>query len=108
MGKRRSPTRDVRERSVASRALSTPVYRREMASAAPAATAASSQAKIRYAVDTEKSVLIDNFERRGWVRYSDQEGKKIERTLSLVEKNYLDSGSGSWNFYWYIPKIHEF
>ncbi|XP_065841067.1 polyglutamylase complex subunit TTLL1-like [Oscarella lobularis] len=55
-----------------------------MASAAPAATAASSQAKIRYAVDTEKSVLIDNFERRGWVRYSDQE----------------DSGSGSWNFYW--------
>lgn len=43
--------------------------------------------KVKWVTDIEKSVLINNFEKRDWVQVSENE---------------------DWNFYWYFPPFTKF
>lgn len=59
--------------------------------------AVSSGARLKWISDLDKSVLVSNFEKRGWVKGS-FEGQCLPYTLPTIFN--ITFADGEWNFYW--------
>ena len=62
-----------------------------------AGSTASGSSRVKWLTDLEKSVIVSNFEKRGWVRGSLEGTTRLRmRRISTIT---VFSADGDWNFY---------